>query len=171
MIRNSISKSLFVSGLPLFFLCLTLFSLPAQASAKIIYLTTTGAGTWTVPIDWNSASNTIEVIGGGGGGAAGTASVSGGQPGGGGGAYSEISNLALTHGTTVTVQIGAAGTGGAFHSGFSSDQPTLPTNRRTKARVVAAAPPNPWDRARTAVCRIDRGLRSRARSGSTGCQG
>jgi hypothetical protein len=36
-----------------------------------IYLTTTGAGTWTVPADFNPFSNTIECIGGGGGGAGG----------------------------------------------------------------------------------------------------
>jgi hypothetical protein len=34
-----------------------------------VYLTATGAGMFTVPTDWNSASNTVEVIGGGGGGA------------------------------------------------------------------------------------------------------
>src|SRR5450830_633228 len=30
------------------------------------FITTTGAGTFTVPSDWNNANNTIEVIGGGG---------------------------------------------------------------------------------------------------------
>lgn len=33
----------------------------------IVYLTTTGSGTWTVPNDWNSSNNSISVIGGGGG--------------------------------------------------------------------------------------------------------
>jgi ribosomal 50S subunit-recycling heat shock protein len=32
-----------------------------------VFLTAVGAGTWTVPANWNSANNTIEVIGGGGG--------------------------------------------------------------------------------------------------------
>ena len=37
-------------------------------SPNIIFLTTTGAGTWTVPADWNSSNNRIECIGGGGSG-------------------------------------------------------------------------------------------------------
>jgi hypothetical protein len=52
----------------------------------------TSGTTWTVPSDWNTASNTIEVIGGGGGGqTGGTVSV-----GGGGGAYAESTNVSLT---------------------------------------------------------------------------
>ena len=33
-----------------------------------VFVSSTAATTWTVPSDWNNASNTIEVIGGGGGG-------------------------------------------------------------------------------------------------------
>ena len=65
-------------------------------------LTLQSGSSWTVPSDWTS-SNTIEVIGGGGGGG------NGGASGGGGGAYSEISNLSLTPGTSITYQVGAAG--------------------------------------------------------------
>lgn len=36
---------------------------------KTVFITTTGAGSWTVPQDWNSLSNTIRTIGAGGGGA------------------------------------------------------------------------------------------------------
>jgi len=56
-----------------------------------IFLTATGAGTWTVPNDWNSANNTIECIGGGGSGNSGGARTAGG----GGGAYAKKSNVSL----------------------------------------------------------------------------
>ncbi|HVV15164.1 MAG TPA: hypothetical protein VHD55_02065, partial [Candidatus Paceibacterota bacterium] len=68
---------------------------------------------WTVPSDWNSSNNSIEVIGGGGKGGDGTGSAtarSGG--GGGGGAYSAVSNVSLTLNTPVAYQIGSAGVGG-----------------------------------------------------------
>jgi hypothetical protein len=45
-----------------------LFSAPHKAEAattKVIFLTTTGAGTWVVPSDWNSVNNSIECIGAG----------------------------------------------------------------------------------------------------------
>ena len=73
----------------------------SQSSPIVIFLT---SGTsWTVPSDWNSANNTIEVIGGGGGGR----NPAGGA--GGGGAYSKTSNLGLTPGSTVTIQVGSGG--------------------------------------------------------------
>src|SRR5262249_43912750 len=80
---------------------------PPVHVTKVIFLTTTGAGTWTVPADWNSANNTIEVIGGGGGQGAISGSYS---SGGGGGAYSQISNLTLTSGASVNFTVGAGGT-------------------------------------------------------------
>jgi hypothetical protein len=40
------------------------------ATPVVIFLTTTGSGSWTVPVDWNPYNNTIEVIGGGAGGSA-----------------------------------------------------------------------------------------------------
>lgn len=73
---------------------------------QTVYLTE--GSSWTVPIDWNSASNTIEVIGGGGGGA-GNNGITNGGGGGGGGAYSKISNLSLTPGASVTYAVGAGG--------------------------------------------------------------
>jgi hypothetical protein len=51
------------------------------------FITDTAQTTWTVPGDWNSASNTIELIGGGGNGAAGSGGGPGGTGNGGGGAY------------------------------------------------------------------------------------
>lgn len=74
---------------------------------KTTYLT---SGTsWTVPSDWNSSNNTIEVIGGGGGGGGPNGTTAGG---GGGGGYSKISNLTLTPGASVTYAVGAAGNAG-----------------------------------------------------------
>src|SRR5579872_2984057 len=54
---------------------------------------TVGTTIFTVPADWNSASNTIELIGGGSNGG-----ISGGNGGvgGGGGAYSKITNQSLS---------------------------------------------------------------------------
>jgi hypothetical protein len=75
----------------------------------VVFLTSTGANTWTVPSDW-SDTNTIEVIGGGGGGARSAAGNGGG--GGGGGGYSKTTNLAgLTPGGSVDYFVGAAGAG------------------------------------------------------------
>lgn len=70
------------------------------------FITATGAGTFTVPSDWNSSSNSIEVIGGGGGG-------SDYPTGGGGGAYSASTSVALTPGGTVGIAVGTGGAGGA----------------------------------------------------------
>lgn len=74
---------------------------------------------WTVPADWNSSNNTIEVIGGGGGGGGGSFGGGGtrGAGGGGGGGYSKISNLALTPGASVSWQVGHQGVRGAAGGG------------------------------------------------------
>src|ERR1039458_5344659 len=63
-----------------------------------IFLSSTNAS-YTVPSDWNSANNTIEVIGAGGGG---SDSVSGVGSGGGGGAYSKSVNITLTPSGTIS---------------------------------------------------------------------
>lgn len=73
-------------------------------TSERIYLTNTAATTWTVPSDWNNASNTIEVIGGGAGSGPAVAGV-----GGGGGAYSKAVNVSLTPGATVNIAVGAGG--------------------------------------------------------------
>ncbi len=78
-------------------------------TSTTIYLTS--GSTWTVPSNWNSFNNSIEVIAAGGGGYTSTAGG-----GGGGGAYSKVSNVALTPGSTVTFNVGlggAAATAGA----------------------------------------------------------
>ena len=66
---------------------------------------------WTVPADWNSAGSTIETIGAGGGGETANEGYAG--SGGGGGGYSRITNLSLTAGSGVTLQIGTGGAAGS----------------------------------------------------------
>jgi hypothetical protein len=84
---------------------------PASGGTKV-YLT---SGTsWTVPSNWNSSHNTVEVIGGGGGAYNGANGTGGG--GGGGGAYSKISNLALTANAPVPYAVGTGGTSGSSPS-------------------------------------------------------
>lgn len=65
---------------------------------------------WDVPLDWNSASNSIEVIGGGGTGGDANAAASG-AGGGGGGGYGKITNLTLTPGAIggAYFNVGASG--------------------------------------------------------------
>ena len=72
---------------------------PALTESQV-FLTSTTTSSWTVPANWNSSNNTIEVIGAGGG------SQYIGSDGGGGGAYSKISNLTLTPGASVSYQVG-----------------------------------------------------------------
>jgi hypothetical protein len=83
-------------------------------TTKVIFLTTTGAGTWTVPSDWNNSNNTIECIGGGGSSSDITSVLY--QAGGGGGGYSAIANLNLTIGSTINYSVGAGGPSAAFNA-------------------------------------------------------
>lgn len=82
--------------------------------ATITYRTTTGAGTFTVPSDWNNNNNKIEVIGGGGGGGTGyletNPELSAGAGGAaGGGAYSVKNNVTLTRGSSLNCSVGTGG--------------------------------------------------------------
>src|SRR5680860_1261591 len=81
----------------------------------------TSGTSFTVPSDWNSSSNSIEVIGGGGGGGlgldSGNPSKHYGGGGGGGAAYSKITNLTLTPTDSISYTIGA---GGAIYSAGGS---------------------------------------------------
>lgn len=81
--------------------------MPHFAFATTVYLTS--GTTWTVPADWNSANNSIEVIGGGGGGGFGGGVIM--VSGGGGGAYSKVTNVSLAPGTNVGIRVGAGGAG------------------------------------------------------------
>jgi alpha-tubulin suppressor-like RCC1 family protein len=94
---------------------------------KVVFLTTVGAGTYTIPNDFGSLVS-VEAIGGGGNGFAGT-SVAGG---GGGGAYAK-STLMTGLGANVPVyyQVGiGGGTGGTGDSWFSltNSAPAAGTN-------------------------------------------
>lgn len=108
-------KSIILIVLAVFTASLLLYlEKPKKAHAQIFL---TSGTTWTVPSDWNNVHNSIEAIGGGGGGGGGfsESSGSGGAAGGGGGAgaYSLITNVVLTPGSTVAIKIGGAGAGGA----------------------------------------------------------
>lgn len=84
----------------------------AGTTPKQIWLTNTSLTNWTVPGDWNSSNNSVECIGGGGG-AAGSCNnqTTGGA--GGGAAYAKSTNLTLTPGNSVSINIGTGGSGGA----------------------------------------------------------
>ena len=79
---------------------------PATVKA---YLLTTGTS-WTVPSDWNSACNSIYLIGGGAsGGSAKQSTTRTTGSGGGGGGFTLITNFNTTPGNVITYQIGAGG--------------------------------------------------------------
>jgi hypothetical protein len=63
----------------------------------------------TVPADWDSSDNEIDVIGGGGGGGNGTSQTSGG-----GGAFSAVYDVNLTPGQTIDYGVGQGGQGGGL---------------------------------------------------------
>lgn len=95
-------------------LFLSLGLMPAAAHASVLSLTfltsPTGSNqTWTSPVDWNNASNTVETIGGGGSGGLNRGVAH--STGGGGGAWNRTIQISFaTPGvTTATYQIGAGG--------------------------------------------------------------
>jgi hypothetical protein len=67
----------------------------------------TSGTSWSVPANWNSANNYVEIIGAGGNGAGGTATQGGG--GGGGGAYAHKLNVTLTPSGSAAYSIAAGG--------------------------------------------------------------
>lgn len=77
-------------------------------SALQIVIIPAGTTTFVVPADYSSTNNSWNCQGPGGSGATGTANVDSGG-GGGGGAWSSKSNISLTPGSTITVQVGAGG--------------------------------------------------------------
>ena len=94
------------------------FSMGGTESGTPTTVYVTSGSSWTVPSDWNSANNTIEVIGGGGGGGGGCSTCFG-SGGGGGGAYSRITNLSLTSGNNISVNVGGAGSGTTNGNGIA----------------------------------------------------
>lgn len=93
--------------------CSTIFLVPERTHAVTTVVILTTGTSWTVPSDWSNTSNTIEVIGGGAGGSNGTTGDTSngnlGGRGGGGGAYASVTNLTLTPGGSIVIQIGQAG--------------------------------------------------------------
>lgn len=81
-------------------LALSLFA--KAALAVTIYLTS--GTTWTVPQDWNSQDNKIQIIGHGGQGGDGCSGVF--SWGGGGGAYVSSTNVSMVPGSTVSLVFG-----------------------------------------------------------------
>ena len=71
----------------------------------VVFITTPGASSWTVPVGVTSVK--VEAIGGGGGGGGYYGS------GGGGGAYATASNISVTPGSSISVSVGTAGTAGS----------------------------------------------------------
>lgn len=80
----------------------------AAETVIIINSTSSASTTWTVPDDWNNASNTIEIIGGGGGGHKGSGTGNSGG-GGGGGAYAKIVNFSTSTGNVINIDVGNGG--------------------------------------------------------------
>ena len=109
--RNNMTKKLFQKILVFILVSGWIFyGLSAginDARAAIVYITTTGTSTWTVPEDWNDNANSIEVIGGGGG------------------AYASSTNISLTAGASITVFVGAGGNAGTDGAEGNPGQFTL----------------------------------------------
>lgn len=78
-----------------------------QKEVLAVTITLTSGSSWTVPSDWNNASNTIDVYGGGGAGGAAPVAVG---AGGGGGAFSRKNNATLTPSASIPISVGAGGT-------------------------------------------------------------
>jgi hypothetical protein len=133
MLKNILHK--FIVILMLFLFAYTpsslkiMYEIPEAGAGfrKVVFITTEGAGTWTVPSDWNNRANMIEVIGGGGGGTDGANND--GSGGSGGGGYSRSINIELTRGDSININVGIAGTAGGSasrggaggHTWFNSD--------------------------------------------------
>lgn len=94
---------------------------------KVVFLTTTGSGTYTIPNDFGSLVS-VEAIGGGG---AGSNASTGGAPGGGGGAYAKSTTVTgLAAGGIAYYNVGAGGTTGGngsvtWFNAASNAAPTL----------------------------------------------
>src|SRR5271165_3873488 len=86
-------------------------------TTKVIFLTS-GTTIFPVPSDWNDADNTIEAIAGGQAGGAASAGGRYGGGGGGGGAYTKLTNVSLTPGGNIPVQIGQGGVYSSSATGY-----------------------------------------------------
>lgn len=88
-----------------------------------VILSTTGAGTWTIPSDWDSANNTIELIAAGanGGNQISPGGFPGGGTGGGGGQYAKLANFAASPGDVISFHVGV-GAGNTSNSSPAAPQ-------------------------------------------------
>jgi len=96
------------------------------------FITTTGAGTFTIPSDWTNI-NQIQVIGGGG---AGGLQATDASAGGGGGAYSTVSNLTGLTGN-IDLSVGVGGTPSATQSVTNGGDTWFGNTTCTTAQVCA----------------------------------
>lgn len=106
-----------------------------------VFLPGTGT-TWSVPYDWDSSNNTIEVIGAGGAGRQGVnTTANGAGAGGGGGAYSKITNASLSPGSTVTYKVApnpATGAGDPGEDSYLCNSTSNCTSISDSAVIVGA---------------------------------
>lgn len=75
---------------------------------KVKFLSDIGSNKWQVPLDWNNANNTIEIIGAGG---RSLSPINGGNGGSGGGAYAKKINAVLTPGSILSYVVSAGSVG------------------------------------------------------------
>ncbi|HET9850863.1 MAG TPA: hypothetical protein VFP35_04560 [Candidatus Saccharimonadales bacterium] len=128
--------------LSVFVFSLILFIYRPSAHAQLFL---TSGTSWTVPSDWSTLNNSIEVIAGGGGGGGGYSGGTGAGGGGGGGGYTKVINAKLSAGATVTINIGAGGGGGATASSGTNGGDTYLCNSNrncsslTDSAVIVAA--------------------------------
>jgi hypothetical protein len=114
----------------------------ASDVATVVLLTT--GTSWSVPVDFDPANNTIEGIGGGGGGGGGTngtgAQGRGGGGAGGGGEYRKISNFNPGGAGSISYVIGQGGSFGAANASGSSGTDTTwnSTSLVAKAGLLGA---------------------------------
>ena len=98
----------------------------------LTFVVLTSGSTWTVPANWNNASNAIWALGAGGNGGTASQNVYNGA-GGGGGAFASVANKTLTPGASINIQVGVNdGTTG------SGTTPTANTWFNNSSTLVAA---------------------------------
>jgi hypothetical protein len=102
-----------------------------------VAFTTAGTTSWTVPTGVTSVSAVV-VGGGGGGGGHSTVNVAG-SGGGGGGGLRWINTLAVTPGETITVVVGAGGTGSATTTGGTGGTSSLARGASTLINATGGA--------------------------------
>ena len=101
--------------------------------ATVTFITSTSGSnqTHTIPSDWNSANNSIEVIASGAG--ACSRSAGGGYGGSAGGAYSKSANVSLTGGGSATFFLNSGGAGQAAGASIGNNGPDAWYNGTTLA--------------------------------------